>query len=157
MSILIDENTTFIIQGITGREAVTMTREVLDYGSKVLGGVTPRSQGPQRPRLPVEDTVRAFDGASADASVKLCPAFATDAVFEAVEAGIKLVIIVTERIPRSRRPVRRVRDQHGARIIGPNCLGAIPPGKARGRRAAPPNRRAAFKPGVVGVMSRSGG
>ncbi|MFN8638906.1 MAG: CoA-binding protein [Dehalococcoidia bacterium] len=162
MSILIDENTTFIIQGITGREAVTMTREVLDYGSKVLGGVTPGRKGRNVHGLPVEDTVRAFtERERVDASVvAVPPAFATDAVFEAVEAGIKLVIIVTERIPRKQvAQFVEYADQHGARIIGPNCLGVISPGKARvgGVGGAAESTRRAFKPGVVGVMSRSGG
>jgi succinyl-CoA synthetase alpha subunit len=162
MSILIDENTTFIIQGITGREAVTMTREVMDYGSKVLGGVTPGRKGRNVHGLPVEDTVRAFtERERVDASVvAVPPAFATDAVFEAIEAGIKLVIIVTERIPRKQvAQFVEYADQMGTRIIGPNCLGVISPGKARvgGVGGAAESTRRAFKPGVVGVMSRSGG
>jgi succinyl-CoA synthetase alpha subunit len=162
MSILIDENTTFIIQGITGREAVTMTREVLDYGSKVLGGVTPGRKGRNVHGLPVEDTVRAFtERERVDASViAVPPAFATDAVFEAIEAGIKLVIIVTERIPRKQvAQFVEYADQQGARIIGPNCLGVISPGKARvgGVGGAAESTRRAFQPGVIGVMSRSGG
>ena len=162
MSILIDENTTFIIQGITGREAVTMTREVLDYGSKVLGGVTPGRKGRNVHGLPVEDTVRAFtERERVDASViAVPPAFATDAVFEAIEAGIKLVIVVTERIPRKQvAQFVEYADQQGARIIGPNCLGVISPGKARvgGVGGAAESTRRAFQPGVVGVMSRSGG
>lgn len=162
MSILIDEHTTFIIQGITGREAVTMTREVLDYGSKVLGGVTPGRKGRNVHGLPVEDTVRAFtERERVDASViAVPPAFATDAVFEAIEAGIKLVIIVTERIPRKQvAQFVEYADQQGARIIGPNCLGVISPGKARvgGVGGAAESTRRAFQPGVVGVMSRSGG
>ena len=162
MSILIDENTTFIIQGITGREAVTMTREVMDYGSKVLGGVTPGRKGRNVHGLPVEDTVRAFtERERVDASVvAVPPAFAADAVFEAIEAGIKLVIIVTERIPRKQvAQFVEYADQNGTRIIGPNCLGVISPGKARvgGVGGAAESTRRAFKPGVIGVMSRSGG
>jgi succinyl-CoA synthetase alpha subunit len=162
MSILIDENTTFIIQGITGREAVTMTRELLDYGSRVLGGVTPGRKGRNVHGLPVEDTVRAFtERERVDASVvAVPPAFATDAVFEAIEAGVKLVIIVTERIPRKQvAQFVEYADQQGARIIGPNCLGVISPGKSRvgGVGGAADSTRRAFKPGVVGVMSRSGG
>ncbi len=162
MSILIDENTTFIIQGITGREAVSMTREVLDYGSKVIGGVTPGRKGRNVHGVPVEDTVRAFtERERVDASVvAVPPAFATDAVFEAIEAGIKLVIIVTERIPRKQvAQFVEYADQHGTRIIGPNCLGVISPGKSRvgGVGGAAESTRRAFQPGVVGVMSRSGG
>lgn len=162
MSILIDENTTFIIQGITGREAVSMTREVLDYGSKVIGGVTPGRKGRNVHGVPVEDTVRAFtERERVDASVvAVPPAFATDAVFEAIEAGIKLVIIVTERIPRKQvAQFVEYADQNGTRIIGPNCLGVISPGKSRvgGVGGAAESTRRAFQPGVVGVMSRSGG
>ena len=87
MSILIDEHTTFIIQGITGREAVTMTRECLDYGAKVIGGVTPGRSGRQVHGLPVEDTVLAFtDRERVDAAVvSVPPAFAADAALEAIE------------------------------------------------------------------------
>ena len=89
MAILIDEQTSFIIQGITGREAVTMTRELLDYGSQVVGGVTPGRKGRDVHGVPVEDTVRAFtEEMRVDGSiVAVPPAFATDAVMEAIEAG----------------------------------------------------------------------
>lgn len=162
MSILIDEQSTFIIQGITGREAVTMTRELLDYGAKVVGGVTPGRKGRDVHGVPVDDTVRAFteqqrvDGAI----VVVPPAFATDAILEAIEAGIKLIVVVTERIPR--RQVAQAVEyaaQQGARIIGPNCLGIISPGKSRmgGIGGAAEATRRAFIPGSIGVMSRSGG
>ena len=162
MSILVDESTSFIIQGITGREAVTMTRELIDYGSNLVGGVTPGRKGRQVHGLPVEDTVRAFtERERIDASVvAVPPAFAADAVLEAVEAGVPLIIIVTERIPR-RQVAQFVEyaDQAGARIIGPNCLGVISPGKSRvgGIGGAADATRRAFQPGVIGVMSRSGG
>jgi succinyl-CoA synthetase alpha subunit len=162
MSILVDENTTFIIQGITGREAVTMAREVLDYGSKLVGGVTPGRKGRNVHGAPVEDTVRAFtERERVDASVvAVPPGFAADAVLEAIEAGIKLVIIVTERIPRKQvAQFVEYAQMHGTRIIGPNCLGVISPGKSRvgGVGGAAESTRRAFVPGVVGVMSRSGG
>src|ERR671922_1239842 len=107
MSILLTENTTFIVQGITGREAVNLTRECLDYGqgAKVVGGVTPGRLGREVHGVPVFDTVDqavAHHGAPIDGSVvTVPPAFTKDALFEAVENGIKLVVIVTERIPRS--------------------------------------------------------
>ena len=162
MSILIDEQSTFIIQGITGREAVTMTRELLDYGSNVVGGVTPGRKGRDVHGVPVDDTVRAFterqrvDGAI----VVVPPAFATDAILEAIEAGIRLIVVVTERIPR--RQVAQAVEyaaQQGARIIGPNCLGIISPGKSRmgGIGGAADATKRAFIPGSIGVMSRSGG
>ena len=137
MSILVDENTTFIIQGITGREAVTMAREVLDYGSKLVGGVTPGRKGRNVHGVPVEDTVRAFtERERVDASVvAVPPAFAADAVFEAIEAGVKLVIIVTERIPRKQvAQFVEYADQHGRAHHRPELPRRDPPGQvARGR------------------------
>jgi len=162
MSILVDENTTFIIQGITGREAVTMARECLDYGAKLLGGVTPGRKGREVHGLPVMDTVRQFtERQRVDASVvSVPPAFTADAVFEAIEAGIPLIVIVTERIPRKQVAQFVEHAQlRGTRIIGPNCLGLISPGKTRvgGIGGAADATRRAFKPGRIGVMSRSGG
>src|SRR5687767_2187246 len=103
MSILVDENTTFIIQGITGREAVNMTRECLDYGSKIVGGVTPGRAGRDVYGVPVFDTIAQTVEAvgRVDGSVITVPApFVRDAAFEAIENGIKLIVIVTERTPR---------------------------------------------------------
>jgi succinyl-CoA synthetase alpha subunit len=162
MSILITKDTTFIIQGITGREAVSMTRECLDYGSKVVGGVTPGRAGRDVYGVPVFDTVReAMHHTRVDASVVVVPpAFTRDAVFEALENGIKLIVVVTERIPRF-EVAQMVELAHlkGARIIGPNCLGVLSPGEAKigglGGRAE--DARKAFTKGPVGVMSRSGG
>src|SRR4051794_19623834 len=98
---LINENTTFIVQGITGREAVNLTRECLDYGSSIVGGVTPGRKGREVHGVPVFDTVEqlvAHTGAVPDGSVvTVPPAFTKDAVFEAIEAGIRLIVIVTER------------------------------------------------------------
>ena len=134
MSILIDETTTFIVQGITGREAVNLTRECLDYGkgAQVVGGVTPGRRGRDVHGVPVFDTVDqavAHHGRPIDGSVvTVPPAFTKDAVFEAIENGVKLVVIVTERIPR--RDVAEMVELaalRGARIIGPNCLGIIVP------------------------------
>ena len=162
MSILIDKNSTYIIQGITGREAVTMTRELLDYGAKVVGGVTPGRKGRDVHGVPVEDTVRALtDRMRVDGAIVVVPpAFAADAILEAVEAGIKLIVVVTERIPRKQvAQAVEYAQQEGARIIGPNCLGIIAPGKSRmgGIGGAPEATRRAFVPGSIGVMSRSGG
>ena len=162
MSILIDEHTTFIIQGITGREAVTMTRECLDYGAKVIGGVTPGRSGRQVHGLPVEDTVLAFtDRERVDAAVvSVPPAFAADAALEAIEAGVPLVVIVTERIPRKQvAQVMEVAQRHRTRVIGPNCLGIISPGKSRvgGLGGQAESCKRAVAPGKIGVMSRSGG
>src|SRR5215210_7985683 len=104
MSILLDQNFTFIVQGITGREAVNLTRECLDYGSKIVGGVTPGRKGRDVHGVPVFDTVEQAveaHGSPIDGSVvTVHPAFTKDAVFEATENQIKLIVVVTERIPR---------------------------------------------------------
>jgi succinyl-CoA synthetase alpha subunit len=164
MSILVDENTTFIVQGITGREAVNLTKECLDYGSKIVGGVTPGRKGREVHGVPVFDTVAQAveaNGAVPDGSVvTVPPAFTKDAVFEAIENGIELIVVVTERIPR--RDVAQMVElasMRGARIIGPNCLGIVVPGKCKMGGIGGPAKDAAkaYQPGVVGVMSRSGG
>jgi succinyl-CoA synthetase alpha subunit len=166
MSILIDADTTFIVQGITGREAVNLTRECLDYGAgaKVVGGVTPGRLGREVHGVPVFDTVAQavqYHGAPIDGSVvTVPPAFTKDAVFEAIENGVKLVVIVTERIPR--RDVAQMVELatlRGARIIGPNCLGIIVPDVIKMGGIGGPARNAAqaYTPGPIGVISRSGG
>jgi succinyl-CoA synthetase alpha subunit len=165
MNHLIDENTTFIVQGITGREAVNLTRECLDYGSKIVGGVTPGRRGREVHGVPVYDSVaqlvEAEGGKAPDGSVvTVPPAFTRDAVFEAIEAGIKLIVIVTERIPRyDVAQMVELASLRGARIIGPNCLGIIRPGVAKMGGIGGPAKDAAksYQPGIVGVMSRSGG
>jgi succinyl-CoA synthetase alpha subunit len=165
MNHLIDENTTFIVQGITGREAVNLTRECLDYGSKIVGGVTPGRRGREVHGVPVYDSVaqlvEAEGGKPPDGSVvTVPPAFTRDAVFEAIEAGIKLIVIVTERIPRyDVAQMVELATLRGARIIGPNCLGIIRPGVAKMGGIGGPAKDAAksYQPGIVGVMSRSGG
>ena len=164
MSILLSKDTTFIVQGITGREAVNLTRECLDYGSKVVGGVTPGRKGREVHGVPVFDTVaQAVEnhGGPIDGSVvTVPPAFTKDAVLEAIENGIKLIVIVTERIPR--RDVAQMvelAEMRGARIIGPNCLGLIVPEVCKMGGIGGPAKDAAkaYAPGPVGVMSRSGG
>jgi succinyl-CoA synthetase alpha subunit len=166
MSILIDENTTFIVQGITGREAVNLTRECLDYGrgAKVVGGVTPGRKGRAVHGVPefdtVEQAVENHGGPIKGSVVTVPPAFTKDAVFEAIDNGIELVVIVTERIPR--RDVAQMVElasARGARIIGPNCLGIIVPDVIKMGGIGGPAKDAAkaYSPGPVGVISRSGG
>ncbi|MDQ6835953.1 MAG: CoA-binding protein [Actinomycetota bacterium] len=166
MSILVDASTTFIVQGITGREAVNLTRECLDYGrgAKIVGGVTPGRLGRDVHGVPVFDTVAQateHNGSPIDGSVvTVPPAFTKDAVLEALENGVKLVVIVTERIPR--RDVAEmveVANARDARIIGPNCLGIIVPEVIKMGGIGGPARDAAksYTPGPVGVVSRSGG
>jgi succinyl-CoA synthetase alpha subunit len=170
MSILIDENTTFIVQGITGREAVNLTRECLDYGkgAKIVGGVTPGRLGRDVHGVPVLDTVAqavehhggAGGGQIYGSVVTVPPAFTRDAVFEAIENGVKLVVIVTERIPRGDvAQMVELAAGHGARIIGPNCLGIIVPDVIKMGGIGGPAKDAAksYSPGSVGVISRSGG
>jgi succinyl-CoA synthetase alpha subunit len=161
---LIDEDTTFIVQGITGREAVNLTRECLDYGSKIVGGVTPGRRGREVHGVPVFDSVAQLVrevGTVPDGSVvTVPPAFTRDAVFEAIESGVKLIVIVTERIPRQDvAQMVELASLRGARIIGPNCLGIIRPGVAKmgGIGGPAKDARKAYKPGSIGVMSRSGG
>jgi succinyl-CoA synthetase alpha subunit len=166
VSILIGENTTFIVQGITGREAVNLTRECLDYGrgAKVVGGVTPGRKGRDVHGVPVFDTVQQaveHHGAPISGSVvTVPPAFTKDAVLEALEHGIELIVIVTERIPRRdvAQMVERA-NQMQARIIGPNCLGVIVPDVIKMGGIGGPAKDAAkaYTPGQIGVMSRSGG
>ena len=162
MSILVGKDTTFIIQGITGREAVSLTRECLDYGSKVVGGVTPGRAGRDVYGVPVYDTVRDItEKTRVDGSV-VCvpPAFTRDAMLEAIEAGIKLIVVVTERVPRYEvAQAVELAKLRGARIIGPNCLGVLTPGEAKigGMGGRAEDARKAFTKGPVGVMSRSGG
>ncbi len=164
MSILLNRDTTFIVQGITGREAVNLTRECLDYGSKIVGGVTPGRKGRDVHGVPVFDTVKQaveHHGGPIDGSVvTVPPAFTKDAVFEAILNGIKLIVIVTERIPRGDvAQMVELANMEGARIIGPNCLGLIVPDVCKMGGIGGPARDAAkaYAPGPVGVMSRSGG
>src|SRR5437016_4265447 len=162
MSILIHKDTAVIIQGITGREAVNLTREGLDYGTRIVGGVTPGRAGRDVYGVPVHDCVRDITAKQrVDGSiVTVPPRFTRDAVFEAIEAGVKLVVVVTERIPRGEvAQMVELARLRGARIIGPNCLGILSPEEAKmgGLGGPAVNVRRAFKKGPIGVMSRSGG
>ncbi len=166
MSILLSEDTTFIVQGITGREAVNLTKECLEYGkgAKVVGGVTPGRLGREVHGVPVFDTVEQavkHHGGPIDGSVvTVPPAFTKDAVMEALANDIKIIVIVTERIPRQDvAQMVEYAGEKGARIIGPNCLGAIVPDVIKMGGIGGPAKDAAkaYTPGSIGVMSRSGG
>jgi len=162
MSILADQNTRVIVQGITGREATTFTKDMIDYGTKVVAGVTPGKEGQEVYGVPVYDTVcKAIEKHPADASViSVPPALVKDAVLEALANGIELLVVVSERIPR-RDTIEflEVAQEVGARVIGPNTLGLISPGKIKlgmaGGRIE--DVRKAYTTGPVGVASRSGG
>jgi len=162
LSILVDQDTRVIVQGITGREAVSFTRDMLDYGAKVVGGVTPGRGGRDVLGVPVYDSVRQItEKERVDASVLAVPApFVRDAAFEAIEAGVPLLVIVTERVPRQDVvQVLELARLRGSRVIGPNTMGIISPGKTKVGSIGGPaeDTRKSFLPGPVGVMSRSGG
>jgi succinyl-CoA synthetase alpha subunit len=163
MSILISKKTRFIVQGITGREAVSLTRENLAYGSQIVGGVTPGRSGRDVYGVPVYDCVRDVvekHGPVEGSIVSVPPGFVRDAVFEALENGVKLVVVVTENVPRKDvAQMVELAGLRGARIIGPNCLGIISPDEAKMGGVGGPaaNTRQAYRKGPIGVMSRSGG
>ncbi|MCS6842896.1 MAG: succinate--CoA ligase subunit alpha [Caldilineales bacterium] len=155
MSILVDKNTRLIVQGITGREGLFHTQQMLAYGTKVVGGVTPGKGGQWAAGVPVFDTVaEAVRATEANTSIIYVPArFAADAILEAVDAGIKLVVCITEGIPTlDMVKARAYIDQTGSRLIGPNCPGVITPGQAK--VGIMPGH--IHIPGNVGIVSRSG-
>jgi len=162
VAILIDKDTTFIVQGITGREAISLTRENLAYGSKIVGGVTPGRAGRDVYGVPVFDCVRDItkDKKVNGSVVCVPPKFTRDAVFEAIENGIELIVIVTERIPRLEvAQMVELAKLRGTRIIGPNCLGMITPGEVKMGGVGGPaeDTRKSYMKGPIGIMSRSGG
>jgi succinyl-CoA synthetase alpha subunit len=155
MSILVDQNTRLIIQGITGNEGQFHGGQMIAYGTNVVGGVVPGRGGERSLDQPVFNTVaEAVAATGANATVVYVPAaFAADAALEAVDAGLPLVVIITEGIPTLDMMAVYWEARHrGTVVIGPNCPGVISPGKAKvGIMPA-----ASFKPGCVGVVSRSG-
>ncbi len=163
MSILIRKDTPFIVQGITGREAVNLTRENLDYGAKIIGGVTPGRAGRDIYGVPVFDCVRDVVekvGQPEGSVISVPPKFTVDAMIEALENDIKLIVVVTENIPRGEvAQAVELANLRGARIIGPNCLGIISPDEAKMGGVGGPaaNTRQAYTKGPIGIMSRSGG
>lgn len=155
MAVLIDKNTRVLVQGITGREGEFHTRQMLEYGTQIVAGVTPGKGGQEVLGVPVFDTVRqAVQATGADASVVFVPApFAMDAVLEAADAGVRLIVCITEGIPvqDTVKAVSLVR-QKGVRLIGPNCPGIITAGQCK--IGILPG--SIFTPGPVGLVSRSG-
>jgi succinyl-CoA synthetase alpha subunit len=155
MSVLVDENTRLIVQGITGKEGTFHAKGCAEYGTKVVGGVTPGKGGTIHEGWPVFDTVeQAVAATGANATVIFVPPpFAADAILEAEDAGLPLIVCITEGIP-SIDMVRvwaKIRDSK-SRLIGPNCPGVISPGKAK--IGIMPGR--IHKQGSVGIVSRSG-
>jgi succinyl-CoA synthetase alpha subunit len=160
MSIFIDESTRVVVQGITGRDGAFHTRQMVEYGTHVVAGVTP-GKGGQRfdagpgVAIPIHNTVEAAvaETHANTAVIYVPPMFAADAIMEAAGAGIALIICITEGVPvfDMTRVVRHV-SEHGARLIGPNCPGLISPG--RSKVGIIPGR--ICTPGPVGLVSRSG-
>ncbi|MGL9735706.1 MAG: succinate--CoA ligase subunit alpha [Symbiopectobacterium sp.] len=155
MSILIDKHTKVICQGFTGSQGTFHSEQALAYGTKLVGGVTPGKGGTEHLGLPVFNTVReAVEATGATASVIYVPApFCKDSILESIDAGIELVICITEGIPTLDMLTVKVKlEQSGVRMIGPNCPGVITPGECI--IGIMPGH--IHKPGKVGIVSRSG-
>ena len=158
MSVLLDETTPVIVQGITGRIGAFHAEEMINYGTKVVGGVTPGKGGTEVLGLPVFNTVKeAVEATGAAASlVFVPPPFAADSIMEAADAGIRLSVSITDGIPaqdmiRVKRYMRRYRFESRMQLIGPNCAGVISPGKAM--MGIMPGH--IYIPGSVGIVGRS--
>src|SRR6266850_2578387 len=155
MSVLVDKNTRLVVQGITGKEGTFHTKQMVEYGTNVVGGVTPGKGGTEHEGIPVYDTVAdAVEKGKANASViYVPPAFAADAIMEAADAGIPVVVCITEGIPTlDMVKVKEYLSDRETRLIGPNCPGIISPGKCKiGIMPGHIHRE-----GSIGVVSRSG-
>ena len=155
MSIFVDKHTKLLVQGITGKEGVFHTRNCVVYGTNVVAGVTPGKGGQKMDAIPIFNTVNeAVSQTGADASmVMVPPAFAADAIMEAADAGIALIVAITEGIPvMDMMKVKNYLRDKPCRLIGPNCPGIITPGECKiGIQPGPVHR-----PGTIGVVSRSG-
>ncbi|MGD8980709.1 MAG: succinate--CoA ligase subunit alpha [Desulfobacterales bacterium] len=156
MSIFVDKNTRLVVQGITGKEGQFHARQCIDYGTNVVAGVTPGKGGQTMDDVPVFNTVKdAVEQTGANCSmVFVPPAFAADAIMEATDAGVDLIVAITEGIPvMDMVKVKNYLEGSGSRLIGPNCPGIITPGECKiGIMPGP-----IHKPGgPIGVVSRSG-
>ncbi len=155
MSILVDKNTRLVVQGFTGKEGTFHSEQMIEYGTNVVGGVTPGKGGTKHLDRPVFNTVaQAVESEGANTAVIFVPpAFAADAILEASAAGIKVVVCITEGIPASDMiDVYHYVKKHGVHLVGPNCPGVLTPGGAKvGIMPA-----MIFSEGSIGVVSRSG-
>ena len=155
MSILLNKNTRVLVQGITGRVGRAQTRWMLEYGTNIVAGVTPGRGGQVVEGIPVYDTVsEAVENHGAEASVFFVPApFVKDTVVESIEAGVKLIVVVSEHVPvHDAMEIKAYARRRDVRLIGPTSPGVITPGQAK-MGIMPANM---FAPGRVGVISRSG-
>jgi succinyl-CoA synthetase alpha subunit len=157
MSVLINKDTRLLVQGITGNEGLFHTQQMVAYGTNVVSGVTPGKGGEWvlDGKIPVFDSVKiAVDATGANTSVIFVPArFAADAIFEAADGGVELIVCITEGIPvQDMMQVRNYLDQKQVRLVGPNCPGLLTPGESK--VGIIPGDIAI--PGKVGVVSRSG-
>jgi succinyl-CoA synthetase alpha subunit len=155
MSILVNKHTRLLVQGITGREGLFHTKQMIAYGTKVVAGVTPGKGGEWAEGVPVFETVKAaVDATGANCAVQFVPArFAPDAMYEAADAGLPLIVSITENMPvQDMMKVRYYLDEKGVRLIGPNCPGLLTPGEAK--VGIIPGHIS--HPGSVGIVSRSG-
>jgi succinyl-CoA synthetase alpha subunit len=155
LSVLVDKNTRLIVQGLTGKEGTFHAKQMVEYGTNVVGGVTPGKGGQTHESIPVFNTVHdAVRETNANASViYVPPAFAADAIMEAADAGVALVVCITEGIPaRDMVGVHAFLSSRPTRLVGPNCPGVISPGKCK--VGIMPGH--IHKEGSVGVVSRSG-
>lgn len=155
MSVLVGNDTRLVVQGFTGSEGTFHAEQMIEYGTNVVGGVTPGKGGQKHLGLPVFNTVAdAVESEGANTSVIFVPPpFAADAISEAAFAGIKVIICITEGIPVADMiKAKQIVSSHGATLIGPNCPGVITPGEAKiGIMPA-----MIFEPGNIGLISRSG-
>lgn len=155
MAVIIDEKTKVLVQGMTGNQGQFHTRQMLDYGSRIVAGASPGRGGQTVHGVPVYDTVQeAKEKHGANASILFVPAsFAKDAAFEAMDAGIQTVVVIAEHVPlHDALDIQAFAKERGATVVGPNTFGLISPGKCK--IGIMPNQ--IYKPGPIGIVARSG-